>query len=756
MKNRLKIKITGSVQGVGFRPAVYNYAISFNLKGYVQNTFQGVIIEVEGERDSLNKFVEKLKNCPPVLSRIDSFQINELPFNGYQDFKIIISEEEGTANTLISPDTSICNDCLKEVKDKNDRRFSYPFTNCTNCGPRFTIVKDIPYDRKKTTMSVFKMCPDCLKEYLDPTNRRFHAQPNSCFSCGPSLELIKDGKTIESKDCILKAKELLAQGNIIAIKGLGGYHLACDAQNEEVVSKLRNRKYREDKPFALMAKNIETIRNFCKISQKEKSFLLSIPKPIVLLKKKNNSKIAKSVAPKQKYLGFMLPYTPLHYLLFDNSPYQALVMTSGNISDEPISYKNKEALNRLPNIADYFLVHNREIHMRCDDSVGRIINHKELIIRRSRGYVPLPIKLNFNFKKEILACGGHLKNTFCLVKDDQAFISHHIGDLENMETLASFREGIDHFKKLFSISPEIIAHDLHPEYLSTKYALEHSSLLVGVQHHHAHIVSCMAENALSEEVIGVAFDGTGYGSDGKVWGGEFLITSQKSFKRIAHLKYLPMPAGEKAIKEPWRMVISYLYQIYGDDFINLPLEFVKKLPPNWPLILKIITQNINCPETSSMGRLFDAVSTLIDFKERVNYEGQAAIELEMMAKEEVKKFYDYEIIKSKDKLIINWERIIQGIVGDLIKNISKSVISAKFHNTITYIILEICQKIRKQTGITKVVLSGGVFQNIHLLKNTYNLLARNKFNVYTHSRIPPNDGGISLGQAVVANFTSCQ
>jgi hydrogenase maturation protein HypF len=749
----IRLEIKGIVQGVGFRPFIYNLARKFHLYGYVLNDTNGVEIEAEGRQSDLDRFLFQIKTSPPPQSKIEQIEIRKIPLRGYRNFVIKESEEKDTKTVLVSPDLATCDDCLNELFDPQDRRFGYPFLNCTNCGPRLTIIQDIPYDRDKTTMSVFKMCPDCSREYHSPENRRFHAQPNACPVCGPKLTLMNNKKKLLStNDPITSSIELLKKGYILAIKGIGGYHLACDATNKDAVSNLRKRKYREDKPFAMMANDLKTIERFCYVNPFEKKLLQSVPRPILLLKKKNANLIACDIAPLQKNWGVMLPYSPLHHLLLSKSNL-ILVMTSGNQSDEPICYEDEDAFQRLHKVADYFLIHNREIFRRCDDSVTRIWRGEEMILRRARGYVPQPIKLDLSFQKQILATGAQLKNTFCLARDNFAFLSTHIGDLENFETLDFYTKEIERFKKLCDVRPEMVAYDLHPEYLSTKYALTLNDVKkIPVQHHHAHIASCMAENRINRKVIGVAFDGTGYGEDKAVWGGEFLLADLKGYERMAHFKYFPMPGGEMAIKQPWRMALSYLYYCYGDDFLNLNLDFVRKLDLNkWETIKKMIDKKINIFPTSSAGRLFDSVSVLLNWREQTNYEGQPAIELESLADENIKGKYDFEISKEKDIFIIHPELIIKGVVKDLMKKKRKSKISAKFHNTVAQIINDVSLRLKKEYSINEVCLSGGVFQNIFLMDRTYNLLKENKFKVYTHHKVPINDGGISLGQAVIAN-----
>ncbi len=758
MKAR-KIYIEGIVQGVGFRPFIFKLANEFNLKGYIYNDTNGVYIEVEGEDEDIDRFIEAIPAKAPPLSLIEKITWEQTEVKGYKEFFIEKSKGGEEKFVLISPDVSTCDDCLRELFDPKDRRFRYPFINCTNCGPRFTIIVDVPYDRAKTTMSVFKMCDECESEYHDPSNRRFHAQPNACPVCGPSIKLFDNNlKEIKCNDVIKETAKILRNGYIVAIKGLGGYHLACDALNENAVAELRKRKMRIEKPFAIMIPGIEWLDKICVYSEAELKLLTSIQRPIVLIKKKENCPIAEQVAPRNSYLGVMLPYTPLHHLLLREVDIP-LVMTSGNLTEEPIAYKDDDAFERLKNIADYFLIHNREIHIRCDDSVSAVIAGKPTMIRRSRGYVPYPVQIPFEAKRHVLAVGGHLKNTFCFLKGRYAFLSHHIGDLENWATLESFAEGIEHFKKLFDLNPEILAYDLHPEYLSTKYALELDiPNKVPVQHHHAHIVSCMTENNITGPVIGIAFDGTGYGTDGKIWGGEFIVANFSSFERFAHFEYVPLPGGELAIKEPWRMAVSYLYHVFDDDFLNIEIPFVKSLineqTNKVKILLQMIEKGINSPLTSAVGRLFDAVSAICGVRLKVNYEAQAAMEFQMFADESEEGFYNFELIDDSKPWRISFNRGIREIVEDILNSVPIQKISGKFHNTISNVICYVADKIRKETGINKVVLSGGVFQNALLAEKAVFKLVRKNFEVYLHSKVPSNDGGLSLGQAVVALFNS--
>jgi hydrogenase maturation protein HypF len=773
-RKRLKICVEGRVQGVGFRPTVFRYATERGLSGWVTNTSSGVLMEVEGDSEKAEEFLHALESAPPPQAHIANITSEWIALKGDGAFSIIPSIVLERPKTQVSSDITLCHDCLDELFNPADRRYHYPFINCTNCGPRFTIISGIPYDREQTTMRIFTMCPACRNEYYDPADRRFHAQPNACPACGPHVTLLRASKNTpiaEWDDAIMETCRLLSEGAIIAVKGLGGFHLACDATNDTAVMKLRNRKVRYDKPFALMAKNMETIRKYCEVSPEEEHLLRSPRSPIVLLKRRFSlspllpfSCISDSVAPNNRYLGFMLPYTPLHYLLFQNAP-QVLVMTSGNLSKEPIAWDNEEALERLKGVADYFLIHNRDIQTPCDDSVTRVFSPtgREMILRRSRGYVPFPLKSPLRAARPILACGGQFNNTFALMRDDEIQVSHHIGDLENLEALRALEEGITHYQNLFETPPSAIACDLHPEYLSTKYAYECAASaqpalrLFPVQHHHAHITSCMADNFLpNQKVIGVAFDGSGYGPDGTIWGGEFLIADYHGFERVAHLACLPLAGGEAAIKEPWRMSAIYLHSIYGDDFKNLDIEFVRRIDrEKWVVIKSMLQKGINSPLTSSMGRLFDAVAALLGVRDYINYEGQAAIELEMLATEENEKdtYGDMQWLMNKGNVqpaIIDQRWIIKGVVDDLRSGMDAQRIAAKFHNTIAELIRDVCLWIRKTRQLSNVALSGGVFQNMILLTRVFHLLTRDGFRVYLHQNVPPNDGGISLGQAVVA------
>lgn len=755
------ISVRGVVQGVGFRPFVYQLATKYNLNGWVCNTSEDVKIEIEGGREAIEQFLVALREQAPPLARIEDITTTHYPPANYKSFEIRHSIAEEGKYQLISPDIATCQACLREILAPDDRRYRYPFTNCTNCGPRFTIIKDIPYDRPRTTMHRFKMCPQCQREYDEPLDRRFHAQPNACPGCGPTLELVDArGNPITCPDAINTTSQLLNQGKIVAIKGLGGFLLACDATDKVVIDLLRHRKMRPFKPLAIMVSSIKEAKKHCYVSNEEEKLLTSPHSPIVLMKWKAGSSVSQAVAPNLRYLGVMLPYTPLHHVLLGETRLP-LVMTSGNLSEEPIAKDNDEAIRRLSGIADYFLIHNRDIYARYDDSVTIVERGVTQLVRRARGYAPHPIRLNFS-SQQILGCGAELKNTFCLTRDKYAFLSQHIGDMENLETMEHFKDTIGLYKNLFRIKPNIIAHDLHPDYLSTKYAKELASesadiRLVPVQHHHAHIVSGMVDNELESPVIGVAFDGTGFGTDGNIWGGEFLVADYQQFTRMGHIEYLPLPGGALAIKKPYRIAIGYLLSLFGEDGLRQDLPFLKQVDSlEIDIIKKQVERKINSPLTSSCGRLFDAVSALIGVRGEIEYEAQAAIELEMLADDEVNEtdYYPFSIVEQNGLSLLKLKDLFSAIIYDLQSNTAKATISAKFHNTIGRIIRELCQIISHKTGISQVVLSGGVFQNRLLLRKTVSLLEAAGFTVFTHKQVPCNDGGISLGQAVVANFAT--
>jgi len=756
LKNKKVIKrarylFTGIVQGVGFRPFIYRLAVRQGLAGFVQNRPDGVLVEVEGTPPAIDSFFSSVSRELPPLANITGVASSEIAVTGDTEFKIIISNNEGQGDVHIAPDSAVCADCLKELFDPACRRFRYPFINCTNCGPRLTIINDIPYDRVHTSMACFLLCPQCRTEYENPGNRRFHAEPNACPVCGPQLELRDaDGETIPCEDPVERAIELIAAGNVLAIKGLGGFHLCVDATSDEAVKKLRSRKYREEKPLAIMVRDIEQARLIAEINDEEKALLSSVQRPIVLLKKKKNDRISTFVAPFVSSLGIMLPYAPLHYLLLENK-LLALVMTSANQVDEPICISNREAQNRLKGIADYFLVHNRDILVRCDDSIAFVTGGKPQLLRRSRGYAPRPLILKESFPA-VLALGPQLKTTQCILKDNFAFLSPHIGDMETPQARDFFHESLALMKRITQSDPQIIACDYHPAYYSTRVAQELKEVrIVHVQHHHAHIVSCMAENQIDGDVIGLAMDGTGFGLDGNAWGGEFLIANLTQFQRFGHLQYFVLPGGQKAIHEPWRIGVSLLRQAYGKSWPEIASRL--KLTPdqtNFELLDKIIETRLNSPISSGMGRLFDGVAAIMGLRRRVSFEGQAAMELEAKAKS-AGVVLPFEILRNPDEsYILDVSAAIRAIVENMFSGKSIEEIASAFHSTLAAAFAAMSFEMRKLTGNNRVALSGGCFQNRVILEGTVAELKKNSFDVYYHSQIPANDGGVSLGQAVIA------
>lgn len=741
------------VQGVGFRPYVYRLAAARNLAGGIANTASGVAIEVQGEPQSVEDFLRALPAEAPTLSRITDFEVREIGCNGDHDFRIHASEKSEAARALIPPDIAVCDDCLRELFDPADRRYLYPFINCTNCGPRFTIVRSIPYDRPQTSMAAFEMCARCRAEYDEPANRRFHAQPNACWDCGPRVELWNTrGEPISCNDPIREAAEQLRAGAIVGVKGLGGFHLAADATNPNAVEKLRNRKHRVEKPFAVMVPDVETASESCELSSEEREILLSLERPIVILRRKNPSAIAPSVAPFNPRLGIFLPYTPVHHLLFAKSGLLALVMTSGNVSEEPIAIGNSEAVARLSGLADSFLVHNREILRRCDDSVVRSSGTRVRTLRRSRGFVPVPVFLDREYPS-VLAMGGELKNTICLLQGRRAFLSQHIGDLENAEAYNFFGEAVEHWQNILEIEPSVVAYDLHPDYFSTRWALGRKGVrTIGVQHHHAHIASCMAENHVEGRVIGIALDGTGYGADGCVWGGEILLADYLDFERAAHFSYVPMPGGAAAIREPWRMAAGYLRHSFGEEMFRLAIPFVEQIPPaKLRTIFQMAERGVNSPLTSSCGRLFDGVAALAGLRREVNYEAQAAIELEAFRDESAAgQPYEFALREEGGVLQLDPAPVIRAIVEDLLRGATPGQISQRFHDGLACALADAARLLRERSGLDTVCLSGGTFQNVYLSGELERLLSKDGFRVFTHSQVPAGDGGLSLGQAVVA------
>ncbi|MDX1622220.1 MAG: carbamoyltransferase HypF [Nitriliruptorales bacterium] len=745
---RRRVRVAGIVQGVGFRPFVYGLATDLGLAGFVGNDSDGVFIELEGSSTDAEAFLRRLPMEAPPLAVIEDVDVRPLSPVGARDFEIVTSERADTRDVLVPPDMATCQDCLAEIADPTDRRYRYPFTNCTNCGPRYTIIQDVPYDRPSTTMSAFEMCADCEREYHDPGDRRFHAQPTCCPRCGPRLRLVRpDGSDIDG-DPIPTTARLLRDGQILAIKGLGGYHLAVDACNEQAAATLRARKHREDKPFAVMVRDPDAARELCEVSDAEAGLLLSPSAPIVLLPRREGADVAESVAPRNRSLGLMLPYTPLHHLLLAEHG-GPIVLTSGNLSDEPIAYRDDDARERLGATADAFLTHDRPIHIRVDDSVTRVLAERPVPLRRSRGFVPHPVRLTRVAPRHALAVGAELKNTVCLAKGRYAFVSHHIGDLENYETFRSFTEAIGHLGKLFDIHPQVVAYDLHPEYLSTKHALELEGVdLVGVQHHHAHIASCLADNDRDGPVIGLAFDGTGYGTDGTIWGGEVLVATRAEFERLGSFATVPLPGGAAAIREPWRIAASYLRAAYGDEYPE-DLAVIERNRERWGQVLSVASSGVNSPETSSAGRLFDAVAAIVGVRDAVNYEGQAAIELEQLVDLDESRSYPVTI-HDDTPFRIDAFALIRAMTDDVLGGAPPGAVAGRFHNAVVDAMVSASLRVRDDRGLHTVALSGGVFQNAVLVERGVRALEAEGFEVLTHRRVPPNDGGISLGQVVVA------
>lgn len=749
MIQRLHMMIGGTVQGVGFRPFVFRLARQLSLTGWVRNNSAGVEIEIEGGNPGLEHFMAAVHREKPALAQISNVLVKPLPPLYSRDFTIRPSALSSANSAVPSPDIAICRDCQNEIADKNDRRYRHAFANCTNCGPRYTIIKTLPYDRTATTMADFPMCKDCQSEYHNPLNRRFHAQPTACPSCGPQYRLLDNSGQpyAAAGDIWLQARELIKKGKIIALKGLGGYQLACDAYNEAAVDLLRQRKHRKDKPFAVMAGSIKALKSLCEISPAELTLLYGPAAPIVLLTKKAGYRLADSVAPENPLLGAMLPYTPAHCLLLD--PADVFVMTSGNNGNCPIIYLDEDALSGLRCIADYFLVHNRPVYRRADDSVARIVAGQPYLLRRSRGFTPRPLSFSKPLPP-VLACGGELKSTFCLSSDYNAYLSGHIGDLKNLPTYQHYTESIEDFKRLLMIEPQLIAHDLHPEYLSTKYAHEQKLPRIAVQHHHAHIAAVMAEHHLSQPVIGVAFDGLGLGDDSALWGGEFLITSFTHYRRAAHCAYLPLPGGDKAVSQPWRMGLAILNRLFGENLSKVGLPSVAAWPDEWPFLVQMLSGAAHCPLTSSAGRLFDAAAAILNLRSVNHYEGQAAMALEWLAGRTAGRILPYTIQDSTVR-ILDFLPAYHRMVQMIRKDQPSSFIAASFHDTIADGITQMVKLINRDTGLTKVVLSGGVFQNIRLLTTVVTLLKQTKLTPYIPCAVPPNDAGIALGQSLIAS-----
>lgn len=755
--DRRAIAVSGIVQGVGFRPFVHGLAERLGLHGFVRNESGGVQIEVEGEAGSLDRFLVELREQPPPLAQIDEVRWTSRPPSGDASFRIDPSCGDTASPTFIAPDVGTCDACLRELFDPGDRRHHYPFLNCTHCGPRLTIITGAPYDRERTTMAGLAMCSACRAEYDDPRNRRFHAQPIACPACGPQLQWrAADGRPQATGDPMANAVAALGAGRIVAIKGLGGYHLACRADAEPAVRELRLRKHRDEKPFAVMVGDVDAAERLGEVSAAEAGLLQSPRRPIVLLRRRPGGPIADSVAPRNPWLGVMLPYTPLHHLLLRTLNGTPLVLTSGNRSDEPIAYDDHDALTRLAGIADFFLTHNRPIHLRCDDSVTRVIDGIELPLRRSRGHAPQPLALPLDCRRPVLALGGQLKATFALGRGHHAFLSHHLGDLDEYAAYRAYDQAIAHYQRLFGLQPELLVHDLHPDYNSTAWAREHagSRPLLAVQHHHAHMASGMAEHGLDEPVIGVTWDGTGFGTDGTLWGGEFLTGDYRAFGRFAHLRPVALPGGDQAIREPWRVAAACLL----DAGENCDLLGHEASPRALATVQQMIARRWNAPRTTSAGRLFDAVAALAGVRARVSFEGQAAMELEWRASEETADgAYPFRIEQpatdghgARPARVIDVRPLIAAVAEDVRRRVAPGVIGRRFHSAMVEVIAGVCQLIREETGLEAVVLSGGVFMNALLTRETAARLAEDRFRVYRHRRVPPNDGGLSLGQLAIA------
>jgi hydrogenase maturation protein HypF len=739
------------VQGVGFRPYVHRLAGELGLAGYVLNDSQGVLLEIEGSSDAVALFLARLGPDAPPLAVLESLTVVDAEPIGADGFEIRPSPHGERADVPVTPDGATCDDCLRELLDPSDRRYRYPFINCTNCGPRFTIVRGVPYDRPLTTMAGFQMCEQCRAEYDNPRDRRFHAQPNACPRCGPSLSLLdSEGRAVARWDAALAAAvEALRGGAVVAIKGIGGYHLACRADDDAAVGALRARKHREDKPFALMVGTLVEAARVVEIGDAERGLMSSPQRPIVLAPRLAGAPVAESVAPGALELGVMLPYSPLHHLLIRDFRAGALVMTSGNVSDEPIAFRDADAVQRLGAIADLLLLHNRPIETRTDDSVARVVaSRRPLFVRRSRGYVPLALTLPGGTLRPLLGCGAELKNTFCLARGSRAWVSHHIGDLENYETLESFTEGIEHFERLFSVAPAVVAHDLHPEYLSTKYAFERDGVeLVGVQHHHAHLAACLAEHGERGTAVGAIFDGSGYGTDGTIWGGELLVGDTGDFRRAGHVAAVRLPGGDSAIREPWRVACAWLTAAGAT-----PPRALRELVPErkWAQVAGLVQSGVASPLTTSMGRLFDAVSALCGLRTAVNYEGQAAIELEAACDPHERGCYPIGLESVDGALVIDPRELVGVVCADLAAGVAPGVVASRFHAAVAAVTVDACGALAGANGTDIVVLSGGVFLNRRLLERVCAGLDERGLRVLTPERLPIGDGGISYGQAAVA------
>lgn len=752
MNKRVRFLFSGVVQGVGFRPFIYRLAVKNGLGGFVRNRPDGVLAEVEGPASGIASFLGEVRSLLPPPADVAEIASEEMELREEREFRIVPSDPGGHGDVHIAPDMAVCPDCLRELFDPADRRYRYPFINCTHCGPRLTIVNGIPYDRINTSMACFPMCPECEAEYKNPADRRFHAEPVACTRCGPKLSLLDHGgECLQVDDPVRKSIELLAAGKILAIKGLGGFHLSVDAGNEAAVQRLRLLKFREEKPLAVMVRDIARVREIAVVGPAEEALLLSPQRPIVLLKKTDPPRIAPAIAPGLDNLGIMLPYTPLHHLLMEGN-FPALVMTSANRSDEPICIGNREAVLRLGGIADFFLVHDRDILVRCDDSVAMVADAQPVFFRRSRGFAPKPLRLRGDYS-EVMALGPQLKGTVCIVKGSFAFLSPHIGDLETPLARDFFHETIALMKRITESDPRVIACDLHPGYYPTRIAREFPDReIIPIQHHHAHIVSCMAENGISGEVIGIVMDGTGYGPDGAAWGGEFMVADEARYVRKVHIKYVTLPGGEKAIREPWRIAAGLLRQAYGEDWPEIACRLgIMPDPGRSALLEKAMARKINCPSASGLGRIFDGIAALIGLRRTVSFEGQAAMELEAAAAGGTGDPFPCEVARGTDGMrLLDFKQTVRAIAEGRTAGIDAGTLSASFHATLQRAFLETARQIREETGLNRVVLSGGCFQNRILLEGCIKTLKEARFDVFVHRYVPTNDGGISLGQAVAA------
>jgi hydrogenase maturation protein HypF len=760
----LLIRISGVVQGVGFRPFIYNLAARHGLQGTVLNDSRGVEIHVQGRREAVEAFVSALPDEVPAASRVDEVTMAELPPESFADFRILASERASDASTHVSPDLALCSDCRRELEDARDRRRGYPFINCTNCGPRFSIIRALPYDRPQTTMRKFALCDACRAEYANPSDRRFHAQPVACPDCGPALRFLQcsDGKWAEpspTADVFDEAAAVLRWGKVLLVQGIGGFHLACDAQDEWAVTELRRRKRRDEKPFAVMFPSVESLRQSCHASDAELRFLTSPRAPILLLKRREAAPLAEAVAAQNPQLGALLPYSPLHVLLLKRFG-APLVMTSANLSDEPIAYLGDDALARMAGIAEAALIHDRAIHMFADDSVVKMVGAAARVWRRSRGYVPESVHVPEPFRRQTLAFGPQMKNTFCLGRQNFALLSQHLGDLDSEHAVRAQQAALDHFLQVFEARVERVACDLHPDYTTTRLAeqwcAERGIPLIRVQHHHAHLAACLAENGRTERAIGLTLDGTGYGSDGAIWGGEVLVGDARSFQRAAHLQETFMPGGELAARQPWRMALAWLYEAFGDEAFSLPIPLMHKLraEPGDDALNTLLSESLRTrvfPCTTSMGRLFDAIAALVFFGTRNQHEGQAAMLLEGMISDGAAEPYPFEVRFTSEGGILSPAPMIRALVEDLKKGESGAVMSRRFHDGLAEALARMCVSVRELSGLSLVALTGGCFQNAFLHVSLEQRLQAAHFEVLSHRQVPANDGGVSLGQAVIAN-----